>query len=82
MNFTASQFHYTMEDKSYVAEASDLRIGAPGNNITIAGFDFVFTHADKDASDEDTYGWNFKPTMGAINRNPALVGHTVLIIND
>jgi len=82
MNFQASQFQYQPEGKVYVAEASELRIGTPGNYITVDGYAFVFTHADKDASDEDTYGWNYKPTMNSISLNPSLHGHRVLIIND
>lgn len=82
MNFKAAQFDYHLVGKSYVAEASDLRISNPGEYITIDGYAFVFTHADKDASGEDVYGWNYIPTGNSLSLNPALAGHRVLIIND
>ena len=82
MNFQASQFQYQPENKAYVAEASDLRIGTPGQYITIDGYAFMFVGADKDSTGEDTYGWNYKPTMNSISLNAALHGHTALIIND
>ena len=82
MNFQASQFQYQPENKAYVAEASELRIGNPGRYVYLDGYAFMFVGADKDASGEDTYGWNYKPTMNAISLNPGLHGHSVLIIND
>ena len=80
MNFQAKQFDYNPDTKCYVAEASTLRIGQPGTYITIDGF--MFTHADMDASGEDTAGWRFKATITSVDRCPALAGCTVLIIND
>jgi len=82
MNFYSSQFQYQPDTKSYVAEASDLAIGTPGQYITLDGYSFMFVGVDKDASGEDTYGWNYKPTMNSIELNPAMQGHKVLIIND
>jgi hypothetical protein len=82
MQFKATQFDYQLANKSYVAEASDLRIGAPHREITIDGNAWFFSHTDRDASGEDVMGWNFVPTMGAVSNNPALAGHKVLIIND
>ena len=82
MHFKAAQFSYSPETKCYAAEASELRIGQPGQYVYIDGYAFMFTHADKDATGEDTYGWNYKPTMNAISLNGALHGHRVLIIND
>ena len=82
MNFQAAQFDYNPITHTYVAEASTLGISAPGNYISINGHVFMFTHADKDASGDDTMGWRFNPTIGAVSLNPALAGHRVLIIND
>ena len=82
MNFKPAQFEYNPDTRTYVAEASTLGIGAPHKYISIDGYAFVFTHTDKDASGEDVYGWNYKPTMNSIGLNSALHGHRVLIIND
>ena len=87
MRFLASQFQHQLENKAYVAEASDLRIGQPPWNISVGlndsvAFPFTLTHVDYDASGEDIAGWNYKPTMEAVSRNSALAGYKVLIIND
>ena len=82
MNFQASQFQYQPETKAYVAEASELRIGTPGQFITLDGYAFMFVGDEIGGRGEDTYGWNFKPTMNSISLNAALAGHRVLIIND
>lgn len=82
MNFQASQFDYNPSSKTYVAEASDLQIGSPGQYISIDGYAFMFTGADKDASGEDTMGWRYKPTMNSVSLNSALAGCRLLIIND
>lgn len=43
---------------------------------------FVQAHADMDASGEDTYGWNYQPTLEALRQFPFLSGKRLLIIND
>jgi hypothetical protein len=82
MNFKESQFSYNLATKTYVAEASDLRISSPGQYVTVDGYAFVFTHADKDISGEDIMGWRYAPTGNSLSINPALAGHGLLIIND
>ena len=83
MNFQATQFVYLPENKVYIAEASDLRIGTPDQrSIDIDGATFLFTHADKDSSGEDVMGWNYSASWAAVRVNPALAEHRVLIIND
>ena len=82
-HFKAQEFLYIPEQRKYVAEASTLRIGRPTDTIRIDDrWDFALTHIDRDRAGEDTYGWHYKPTVGSVNRNGALAGHTVLIIND
>lgn len=82
MDFKSEQFDYNPSSKTYVAEASDLQIGSPGQYISIDGYAFMFTGADKDASGEDTMGWRYKPTMNSVSLNSALAYCTALIIND
>ena len=82
MSFQAKQFEYSPDTRCYVAEASDLQIGSPGQYISIDGYAFMFTGADKDASGEDTMGWRYKPTMNSVSLNSALAYCTALIIND
>ena len=82
MHFKSEQFSYNPGTKTYVAEASELRIGWPGTYIYLDGSAFMFTHLDKDASGEDIAGWNFKPTMNTVGLNPGMNGARVLIIND
>lgn len=82
MRFLAHQFQHQLENRSYVAEASNLQIGQPAWNISISGFMFTLAHVDHDASGEEVVGWNYKPTMETVNRNSALAGYKVLIIND
>ena len=82
MNFRSQQFEYNPATKTYVADASDLQIGTPGEYISIDGYAFVFTYSDMDSSGEDTYGWRYKPTGNSISLNSALAYCTALIIND
>jgi len=73
--------HFTKSEKTGVlsCEASQLRIGRPPRLLTLDGhmglpdpIQFEFTHADKDASGEDIYGWNYRSRCGM----------KLLIIND
>jgi hypothetical protein len=82
MNFKASQFDYNPASKTYVAEASDLRVGITMPYITLDGCAFMLTHTDMDASGEDVYGWRYTVTIDAVQFNPALAGCKVLLIND
>lgn len=84
MNLQAAQFTYNPNTKTYVAEASELGlpVGLLPRELTIDGASFVYSHAERDASEEDIAGWNFKVTMGAVQRNPGMAGAKVLIIND
>jgi hypothetical protein len=83
MMFKSSQFQYQADTKAYVAEASELNLGGkPSQYITLDGWAFVFVGADMDASNEDTYGWNYKPTINAVELNAELAGKRLLIIND
>lgn len=81
MRFTSSQFDFHADTRTYVQEISML--GCPALQTVV--FDeavYEYAGSDKDASNEDTYGWRYKPTMGAVEKNPAIAGTQVLIIND
>jgi len=84
MNFQASQFTYNPSARAYIAEASSLGlpVGVLPRVFTVDDNEFVYAHADLDASHEDVAGWNFKPTMATVQRNPKMAGIKVLIIND
>ena len=62
---STDNLHYNKETRTFSVEASDLRDGFDmyGNTVvnpkTGKMVDFTFSHADKDGSGEDTYGWNF-----------------------
>lgn len=84
MHFTTEQFMLQPENKSYVAEASELGL-APGSMapyLFLNGNLFQYYGTDRDASGEDIAGWRFKPTMRTLQKSPTFAGWTVLIIND
>jgi hypothetical protein len=86
--FCVTQFEYDATRKVFSQEVSTLRCGGISGRIVLhnpatgADAEFVLDFTDMDSSREDTYGWNFKPTMGAVQDNPRLAGVRLLIIND
>lgn len=84
MRFNSNQFQWQPETKSYVAEASELGlpVGVLDPVLVIDGNEFQYYGTDHDASGEDVAGWRFKPTMGTVQKNPAMAYTKVLIIND
>lgn len=84
MHFRTEQFQLQTENKSYVAEASELGLG-PGTmapHLYLNGNLFQYHSTDYDASGEDIAGWRFKPAMQTVQKSPVFAGWTVLIIND
>jgi len=84
MHFRTEQFMQQPENKSYVAEASELGLGAGQAVPHLYLNDNLFQYyaTDYDASGEDIGGWRYKPSMGTLKMSPAFAGWTVLIIND
>ena len=92
MRYNLSQF--TLQGDTYSEEASTLRVepvygritsGNPGIVVTDdAGkqLEFALAWTDTDASGEDVYGWNFRPTMGTVQKDPQMANRRILIIND
>lgn len=89
MRYKIEQFAFNPGTQNYSQEASMLHVhslfgtlpsGEKG--IIVDDVEFMFTGVDRDAGDEDIYGWWFTPTMGAITKNPNFAGKKVLIIND
>lgn len=69
-NFTAEISELTKIDKIDINPGIDsIELTNPKTNKSQV---FEFTHADKDGSDEDTYGWRYKSKEGV----------NLLIIND
>ena len=84
MHFRTEQFMLQPENKSYVAEASELGL-APGSmspDLYLNDNRFQYYGTDFDASGEDVMGWRFKPAMSTVQKSPTFAGWTVLIIND
>ena len=85
MHFRTEQFQLQEQNKSYVAEASELGLGPgthAGSVVSLNGNDFQYYGTDFDASGEDVMGWRYKPTMATLQKSKAFAGWTVLIIND
>jgi len=84
MHFRSEQFQWQEGSKTYVAEASELRL-QPGRVpvvVSINGNEFAHSSTDRDASDEDIAGWRYKPTPETLAKSPVFSGTSVLIVND
>lgn len=84
MYFRTEQFQLQEQNKSYVAESSELGI-APGSmapHLYLNDNLFPYYGTDYDASGEVILGWRFKPAWSTIQKSPTFAGWTVLIIND
>jgi len=84
MHFRSEQFQWQEFSKTYVAEASELRLppGRIPTVVSINGNDFSHSSTDRDASDEDIAGWRYKPTAATLAKSKAFSGVQVLIVND
>ena len=98
MRYKESQFAYNPNTKVYCEEASTLGVNADkacygplpsglvGITLVLPGCrgaaEFVFSHEDLDASEEDVAGWNFVPSHQTLKQYPFLEDVRVLIIND
>jgi len=87
MHFKLAQFD--LHDNTYSQEVSMLQVRQiygmlPSGQIgiTIDGAEFMFAGDDRDNTGEDIYGWNFRPTMSAVQKNPVFANKRVLIVND
>ena len=95
--FPTDAFGVYPEDKTMSCEASTLGIRSPEYQLYDDACDvgiclrshktgklasFYVYDVDKDASDEDIYGWHLKPCPESLRKCPELKGWTVLIIND
>lgn len=84
MHFKSDQFQWQEFSKTYVAEASELRLppGRIPTEVIINGNAFAYSSTDKDASDEDIAGWRYKPTAATLAKSKTFSGVQVLIVND
>ena len=76
--YNENNFSFNKTTKTFIAEASELNIGVPSNEILLkidnTAITFNLSKIDKDGTNEDTYGWRYKSDD---NNN-----FNLLIIND
>ena len=88
MRFTTDKFSYNSRSKTFTTDASTLGLGQVPQRLTLTNpetngaADYYMIGTDKDESGEDIMGYLYKPTMESVQRNHAVAGTRVLIIND
>ena len=75
--YCVTQFNYDAPTKVFTQEMSTLSCPSVPRFVTLynpqTGNEarFIFTHADKDGSGEDTYGYNYVITQGSVELTPS-----------